>query len=65
VVYGSEGRLRFATRTRTNAGAFTFAIEDVEVGGGWPSMVFADDGNALIAHVAGGTLRFVVAVPDE
>lgn len=60
VVYGSDGRLQFASR---RAGAFT--IEDVEVGGGWPSMVFNDDGNAQIAHVAGGTLRFVVAVPDE
>ena len=61
MVYGFDGRLKFATRTAPAA----FAIEDVEVGGGWPSMVFNDDGNAQIAHVAGGTLRFVVAQPER
>jgi hypothetical protein len=61
VVYGFDGRLKFATRTTAN----TFAIEDVEAGGDWPSMVFNDDGNAQIAHVAGGTLRFVVAQPEH
>ena len=61
VVYGFDGRLKFATRT--GLGAFT--IEDVEVGGGWPSMLFKDDGGAQIAHVAGGTLQFVVATPED
>jgi hypothetical protein len=61
VAYGFNGRLMFATRT--GPGAFT--IEDVEVGGGWPSMRFKDDGGAQIAHVAGGTLQFVVATPDD
>jgi hypothetical protein len=61
VAYGFNGRLMFATRT----GIGTFDIEDVEVGGGWPSMLFKDDGSAQIAHVAGGTLRFVVATPDD
>jgi hypothetical protein len=61
VAYGFNGRLMFATRT--SPGAFT--IENVEVGGGWPSMLFKDDGGAQIAHVAGGTLQFVVATPDD
>ena len=61
VAYGFNGRLMFATRTSPG----TFDIEDVEVGGGWPSMRFTDDGGAQIAHVAGGTLRFVVATPDD
>ena len=61
VAYGFNGRLMFATRT--SPGAFT--IEDVEVGGGWPSMLFKDDGGAQIAHVAGGTLQFVVATPED
>jgi hypothetical protein len=61
VAYGVNGRLMFATRT--SPGAYT--IEDVEVGGGWPSMLFKDDGGAQIAHVAGGTLQFVVATPDD
>ncbi len=60
VLYGFEGRLKFATRT----GPGTFTIEDVEVGGDWPSMVVNDDGNMQIAHVAGGTLRFVIAQPE-
>jgi hypothetical protein len=61
VVYGFEGRLKFATR----AEARSYAIEDVEGGGEWPSMVFDDEGNAQIAHVAGGTLRFVVAPRED
>jgi hypothetical protein len=61
VAYEFNGRLMFATRTAPGA----FAIENVEAGGGWPSMRFSDDGSALIAHVAGGTLQFVVATPDD
>jgi hypothetical protein len=61
VAYGFNGRLMFATRTSPG----TFELEDVEVGGGWPSMLFSDDGSAQIAHVAGGTLQFVVATPDD
>jgi hypothetical protein len=56
VVYGFEGRLKFATRTE----ARSYAIEDVDVGGGWPSMVLDNDGNTQIAHVAGGSLQFTV-----
>jgi hypothetical protein len=61
VAYDFNGRLMFATRTAPGA----FAIENVEAGGGWPSMRFSDDGSAKIAHVAGGTLQFVVATPDD
>jgi hypothetical protein len=57
VVYGSGDRLRFATRT----GRGTFAIEDADVGGGWPCLVFDSAGDVHVAHVAGGTLRYAVA----
>jgi hypothetical protein len=61
VVYGFEGRLKFATRTE----ARSYAIEDVDVGGGWPSMALDNDGNTQIAHVAGGSLQFTVKPRED
>ncbi|WP_433132584.1 hypothetical protein ACQPWW_13550 [Micromonospora sp. CA-240977] len=58
VAYGSGGRLQFATRT----GLSEYSIEDVDVGGGWPSLVFDGEGSAHLAHVANGTLKYAKAL---
>ena len=57
VVYGSGGRLKFATRT----GIATFDITDVEAGGAWSDLVFDRDGSAHIAHMNGSELRYGLA----
>ncbi|MEO3787594.1 hypothetical protein ABGB12_30070 [Actinocorallia sp. B10E7] len=57
IVYGAGGRLRYATRT----GIGTFAVEDVEAGGGWPQLIFDSVGSAHVAHVVNGTLRYALA----
>jgi hypothetical protein len=49
VVYGFEGRLKFATRTE----ARSYAIEDVDVGGDWPSMVLDNDANTRLGVLVG------------
>lgn len=57
VAFGAGGRLRFSTRT----GAGAFEIEDVDAGGEWPSLAFDDEGNAHLAHVANGVLRYAIS----
>lgn len=57
VVYGSGGRLKFATRT----GIATFDIQDVEAGGAWSDLAFDRDGSAHIAHMNGSELRYGLA----
>ncbi|MFJ4948179.1 hypothetical protein [Streptomyces sp. NPDC088760] len=57
VVYGSEGRLKFATRT----GIATFDLQDVEAGGAWSDLVFDREGSAHVAHLNGSELRYGLA----
>jgi hypothetical protein len=61
VAYGSGGRLRFATR----AGPGEFTVDDVDAGGGWPSLVVDSDGNTHVAHVADGTLTYGIAPQSD